>query len=321
MKKISSKHKFFFIIIIFLASLEIKSQTHEFAPIGAEWYYEYQKPFIKGYVHITVNHDTIIKDVKCRKLTKVLYGFDYYEGLCKRLIGYEYVTQSNDSVMIYRDGAFCMLFDFGASVGDTWTLIGNNIPCEQSYGLAHVVGIGADTISGQVLKYVKIINDQYSYWGYGDCMVGEPCRDTVKIFERIGPIKEYLLPEQHCLFDYGEGGLLRCYIDDDIGCLHFSWTGINVNCDYINDDYQSTDDINHGCQSVIYPNPCHDFIHIILDGINDVYLYDNQGTTVFQLKNIVGNSLDIDMSDCPKGLYLLKNTNDTKVSTHKIIKK
>lgn len=323
MKNFELKHAALAFMLFALATSDVKAQSYDFASVGTQWYYEYQSYFTQGYVLVSADFDTIINDVRCTKLTKTLYGYDYYDGLIKRIIGSEYVTQSNDSVLIYRNGSFHLLFDFGASVGDTWRLVGNNIPCDQPYGLAHVVGVGTDTISGNVLRYVKILDDEYSYWGYGDCMVGEPCRDTVKIFERIGPIEEYLLPEQHCYFDFSEAGSLRCFIDDELGYLHFSYTGHNVNCDYINDEYQSIDDIYEDNQMVVYPNPCLNAIHIILNdkNNNDIYLYDNQGALVFQFKSIVGNSLSFDLSDCHKGLYFLKVINDTDIITYKIIKK
>lgn len=138
-------------------------------------------------------------------------------------IGNEYVTQANDSVKIYRYGEFRLLFDFGAAVGDAWTIYGSNNICPQLYGTVHVVEVGTDTIAGEVLKYVKILDEQESSWGY--CPYpepfGEPTR-PIKIVEKIGPIGSYLLPSQRCMWDISEGGSLRCYIDDDFGYHNFS---------------------------------------------------------------------------------------------------
>ena len=319
MKKITIK--IFLLLLLTIAGIsEVKAQAKEFAPVGSEWYYEYQSMMKTGYVHIEAVSDTLIDNVKCTKLTKILYGYDYYDGLFKWTIGNEYVTQTNDSVKIYRNGGFHLLFDFGASIGDTWILIGDNIPCEQSYGLVHVVDIGKETINGQVLKYVKILDDQHSYWGYGNCMESEPCTDTVKIVEKIGPIKSYLLPSQKCVFDYSEGGSLRCYIDNDLGYLNYSWTG--VNCGYINEQYQLIDDADEESPLVTYPNPCNDLLHIVLNNDNntDVFLYDNQGNMVCQFSNIA-KDFDIDMSNFPTGLYFLKVIDGLKILTTKIIKK
>ena len=314
--------RLFTTIAIIMLALAATAQSSGFAPIGSEWYYEYQDMYRRGYVHIEAVSDTLIDDVKCTKLVKTVHGYDGFlnHGLFSIFIGNEYVTQVNDSVRIYRNGDFHLLFDFGASVGDTWTLIGDNT-CEQSYGLAHVVAVGTDTISGNVLKYVMILDEQESSWGYCPTMgpFGEPLY-PVKIVEKIGPIESYMLPNQRCMFDESEGGSLRCYIDDDLGYNNFS--PHHINCGYINDQYQSIDDLNVCSPLFVWPNPCSNNIHVVLE--NDTYssvcLYDILGNKVYQSANI-GKSLDIDMSTFHQGLYLLKVYNGFKISTYKIMKK
>ena len=32
-------------------------QTYEFAPLGAEWHYEYQEMFAKGYIKMSIKSD------------------------------------------------------------------------------------------------------------------------------------------------------------------------------------------------------------------------------------------------------------------------
>ncbi len=307
--------------VVFIAGFQqTKAQTLEFAPVGAEWYYEYQSMITRGYVHISVESDTIIDGITCTKLTKVIHGYDYYNGLFERTIGNEYVIQVNDSVMIYHNGAFHLLFNFGASVGDTWTLIGKHGICEQSYGTTHVVEVGTDTISDNVLKYVKVLDEQGSQWGYCNYMgPGMPPLDTIKIIERIGPVGSYLLPSQNCMFDYSEGGSLRCYIDDDLGYNNFSWN--LVNCGYINDQYQSTDENDIKQSLIVFPNPCKNIIRVLLnnDIYNNVCLYDMKGNIIYQNTNM-GNNFDIDMSKYHKGLYLLKVYDGSCISTSTIIK-
>jgi hypothetical protein len=90
-------------------------------------------------------------------------------------------------------------------------------------------------------------------------------------------------------------------------------------CEIITDDTYEHFGSNQWIE--VYPNPCHDVIHIILDDKNNnIFIYDNQGVMVSQFKNIVGSSFDIDMSDCQEGLYLLKLVNDSNVITFRIIK-
>lgn len=313
--------RLFTTIAIIMLALAASAQSSGFAPIGSEWYYEYQDMYRRGYVHIEAVSDTLIDDVKCTKLVKTIHGYDGFlnYGLFSEFIGNEYVTQVNDSVRIYRNGAFHLLFDFGASVGDTWTLIGDNT-CEQSYGLAHVVAVGTDTISGNVLKYVMILDDQGSSWGY--CPIAHPFGEPlypVKIVEKIGPIGSYLLPSQRCMYDESEGGSLRCYIDDDLGYNNFS--PYHINCGYINDQYQSIDDIEE-YQLLIYPNPCDDHVQIIINEevSADVFLYDSNGKEVCRFSN-VDKRLDIDMTKLNSGIYYLRVLDDKQRLSIKIIKK
>ena len=321
MKNITIKSALLALLLLPLCYIAT-AQIHKFAPIGAEWYYEYQDMYRRGYVHIEAVSDTMFGDVKCTKLVKTIHGYDGFlnQGLFSAPYGNEYVTQSNDSVMIYRYGTFRLLFDFGASVGDTWTVYGSNNICPQSYGTVHVVEVGTDTIAGEVLKYVKVLDDQESSWGY--CPIMYPFDEPmipIKIVERIGPMGSYMLPEQRCVWDESEGGSLRCYIDDDLGYHNFSWD--HVNCGYINDQYQSIDNPGEGLPLFVWPNPCSNNIHVVLcnETNSGVCLYDIQGNNVYQSGNI-GKSFDIDMSTFNQGLYLLKVYDGLNSSTIKIIK-
>lgn len=314
------KNKLLIIVLFLMAVVAQAQDSNRFAPVGAEWYYDYMSMYARGYVHIEAVKDTVIDDIICTKLEKTVHGYDYYAGLFTNHIGNEYVTQSNDSVMIYRNGTFQLLFDFGAAVGDSWTLIGEIGPCEQSWGQAHVVEVGTETINGQVLKYVKLLDDQYSCWGYGNNMVGEPSTTPVKIIEKIGPMDSYLLPSQKCVFDDSEGGPLRCYIDDDLGYNNFSSN--HINCGYINDQYQSVDDIGDDSPIVVFPNPCEDVVSIVLnhDRQVNVRLYNNQGCIVYEFVNIFQN-LDINVSQLPDGMYVIQINDDNDMFFNKIVKK
>lgn len=302
----SLKNVFFFLLITLAPAGITKAQTSKFAPLGAEWYYDYQEIMNQGYVKITVVSDTIIDGHVCQKLQKTRFGYGYYSGLYTHIIGYEYITQINDSIMIYRDG-FHKLFDFGAEVGDAWIVLGQNGLCEEDFGRVRVVGKGIETYNGLDLIYIQLVDETSSYWGFSPTLFGEPS-DTIKVVEQIGPIGSYLLPEQKCLFDYAEGGPLRCYSDDELGELHLAGLHPERNCDYINETYQIVSEQNILDKVSVSPNPCKNKINVRFDVAN----LDNCEITIF---NVLGMMVyhgsfdriasEITMDGHPSGLYCL----------------
>ena len=54
-----------------------KAQTHEFAPIGAEWHYGIKQFSTEGYVRIKSLSDTIIDGTSCKIIEKRYFLYDY----------------------------------------------------------------------------------------------------------------------------------------------------------------------------------------------------------------------------------------------------
>ncbi|WP_373728270.1 T9SS type A sorting domain-containing protein [Bacteroides heparinolyticus] len=319
----TSRSKALLLFLLLAVAGVAKAQTHEFAPIGAEWHYGRQTMFTWGYIRIFVTNDTIIDGHVCSVLQKEEHGFNYYsQALYHFNLGREYFTQIKDSVLVYRKGRFYKLFDFGSSIGDTWTVVGREDVCEENFGRVHVVGKGTETINGIDLRYVLVVDDVHSYWGYGHTMYGEPPvypNDTVKIIECIGPIGSYLLPRQRCLFDYMEGGDLRCYSDDKLGYLNYDPERF---CDYINEEYQGIEELSSGNELQVFPNPCNNFLTVVLPKKDQyvVTIYDNFGKIVAR-RNIHENLIELDLTGfCPGFYYLTANNGFSNFSTM-IIKK
>ena len=277
-----------------------KAQTHEFAPIGAEWYYSFQGHWIEGYVRIVSTTDTIINGINCRKLEKRRHSYSYeFEVYYEWYLGSEFVAQMGDSILLYRNSRFYTLFDFDAKVGDTWIIPGTIEDCDESYGITHVVGTGVEEIEGQSLKYVLVLDDPESSWGYGNSLMHVSNPDTIKIMECVGPIGSYLFPEQRCDFDYTEGGPLRCYSDDEIGLISY----YNGNCDYINPAFQSCEeDSDKGL--TVFPNPFQDqfTIHCDDETVQWVRVYDALGQLVLE-KEWTENVTQINLSGYAPGVY------------------
>lgn len=195
-----------------------------------------------------------------------------------------------------------LIYDWNLNIGDVVYVQ----PEEHETGL--VLDAITDTIINEVERKVFHLHyeadaDLSEIWieGMGS-ELGFPFSGT-----KDNPISFNFLPMTTELLCYYEDGELAWDNPDYDECVMGS---IVDNPELYNDNSLS-----------VYPNPCHDVIHIILDDKNNnIFIYDNQGVMVSQFKNIVGSSFDIDMSDCQEGLYLLKLVNDSNVITFRIIK-
>lgn len=308
------------ILLLFLSIMGLaKAQNHEFAPIGAIWHYGYNNHWVNGVVRIMSISDTLLDGYHCRKLEKSCHYYDYlYNTYNEYIIGYEYVSQAGDSVLLYRDGYFYTLYNLNAGIGDTWTIPGLAGICEEAYGITHVVGVGNEEINGQTLKYVLVVDDPNSCWGYGNSLMNVTVPDTIKIIENIGPLGSYLLPEQRCLFDYFEGGPLRCYFDDKLGYISY----FDNNCDYINEQYQYVNEQNQMDNYSIYPNPVN--VGFVLSRPNStpvsIELFDAFGKRCMILESIATDINFINISNFSSGVYYAVLHNDVYSKVIRIIK-
>lgn len=313
------------IIVVLLLCMSknttILAQHSRFAPIGATWYYETQDMYSTGYIKMEVEKDTVINGFSCIKVTREARWHDLlFDELKESPLPALFLAQINDSVMVLNNGAFYKLFDFGAEIGETWTVVGREGLCEEDFGTVNVVDKGIEVVNGTPLRYVTIKDDTYSYWGYGNTLYGNPSA-AIKVVERIGPVGSYLLPEQRCLYDESEGGPLRCYIDDELGELHLSSLYPERNCDYISEAYQSVDEYDGSESDIVFPNPCFDKIqlHFFEAKKREITLFDHIGKVIFR-QNVESREVLIDMSCLPRGMYCMTITDGTEVETVKIIK-
>jgi len=81
----------------------------------------------------------------------------------------------------------------------------------------------------------------------------------------------------------------------------------------INLDLSKTDNIE------LYPNPSSGKINIKADGMKRIEISNINGQTVYEL-NKENSFLEIDLSDKPKGIYIIKITSDKATTSRKIIK-
>lgn len=316
MKRLLHTTKFaVFVLLLLAAAGAAKAQTHEFAPVGAEWYYGINQFSIEGYTQIKSVSDTIINGVTCKKIEKRCFLFDHLDGVEKEFVkGHEYISQIGDSVMIYRFGQFYKLYDFTVEIGDTVAFPGS-YSCEvdefvvfgDSIGEAVVVGKGVSEINGNELKYYDLRKVGNSAWAFDqDFYAG-----YARICEKIGNISGYLFPQQQLIADYFEGGSLRCYSDDETGTISFSTPYIE--CDY----FHAVED-NALVTSAVYPNPFKEKITVELPTEDNytVLVYDTFGRTIIK-QDVIGKTIELDFPFPQSGVFhLVIQSNSANYATN-----
>ncbi|WP_373835339.1 T9SS type A sorting domain-containing protein [Bacteroides heparinolyticus] len=318
----TSKSKVLLLFLLLAAAGAAKAQTHEFAPVGAEWYYSYVNIFTTGYIHIKAVKDTVIDGTECVKLEKQEHGY-YMDpwgigpGLYSVKPRPEYVTNSEDKVYLYRDQTFHLWFDFDAEVGDSWPVPppDNDNLISDTAGFLIVEARGTEMVNGKELKYIDVIDREGSEWGYGNYFYGQSPY-TVRIYERIGPVGCYMFPETHWEADANEGGPFRCYEDEEIG--HVS--DFPYNCDYINPEYQAVVEQKNDRMEV-FPNPVEESVGISMPSNTPfvVKLYDSMGRMIRVLAG-KESFLTINLDGLPSGLYFLTCDTETDTFSIKLIK-
>lgn len=284
-------------------------QTNEFAPIGAKWWYTFSQFSADGFVLIESKSDTIIEGKNCRLLEKTLYVKDL--AVPTPVID----TFMQDNLYVYSDsgvvynyvmGTFYKLYDFNAEVDDVWEVAGvlSSGICD-STGQVKVDATNYITIAGAELRQIFTSSYGDGYWNFG----------SKSIIERIGSLNYLFAEPSNCLFDFYQGGPLRCYYDNTIGYYQIDST---MSCDFIVNINQEISEAAYH----IWPNPVSDNLNI--SSPNDHHniflsIHNASGQIVFH-KPLEGTLSQIDMSTLPKGIYLVKIASNTINSSYKILK-
>lgn len=208
--------------LIAMLSITVFSQE-EFAPIGAEWYYNYRESMDgpeTGYYLLKSIKDTTIDSKVCRILSHTLMnskGISMNKG---ESILYEDVKENR--IYRYLFGNFYLLYDFTKTTGDT--IIVKEPYSETQYDsiITVVDSVGIETVAENIqlkVLYVRPVEGRkYDFQG--------------KIVEKIGNL-HYLFPFNQLDCDGGCPLPLRCYNDDQISFVSHEPYAMQVPCDYI----------------------------------------------------------------------------------------
>lgn len=295
------------ILITFLIlSITLFSQTNNFAPVGAKWWYDYNNSPIEGYTTLEVVGDTLIADKNCRILSSIKYTKDISEIDPEINItsnGRYFIYSDSDKVYQYVFGKFYKLYDFNALIGDNWEVAG--VSSDGICDSTEIISI--DSISNITINTFNLF-EFYSnsvldyYWGFG----------IQPVIERLGSLN-FLFPNpENCLFDYYKGGPLRCYYDVEFGYFQADSA---LACDYIHTNISNPGELIFN----LWPNPFNSELHIAAP-----YNTTNSLLRVFDITGnlIINTAIDnqyssMNFSDLRSGLYIFDFYTN---SVHKYLK-
>jgi hypothetical protein len=282
----------------------IKAQNMGWAPIGAEWYYDYTDWQVDGYSRYSVEKDTLIDGINCKKISVYNEWYSYVSGTTgshsgQSMYGGPIITYEEDSVIfILHNDTFDTLVDFTAKPGDFWMTPGQS--CENYKTVLDTGSYDMNGCSGRWISYEYMLGFQMFvdtfYQNYGSIKRGFEISDSY-----CQQVAGLIIPTN-----------LRCYSDSEC-TIKFA----EVECDFLPTSVVHS---TLGLALRIYPNPAGSFIRIENADRASLTLYDFTGKIV--LTGILSDkNHKINVEYLSRGIYFieLNNLNTHKKHIEKII--
>ena len=256
--------------------------------VGDEWYYEITNSNgTISYQHLVHENDSTINDDKVKVIVKTntLYDLRVDETT------HEYIYEENNKVYWWNktQHEFTVLYDFGANVGDEWTITAGN-----NSVTVHVDEVGYLVKDARWFKAMIISDENDIFSGTVVCGIGH--------LTSFFPEK---LMDNRGDFDV-EG--IRCYWNDDIIIYKVD----DTDCDAVYEQWHlgiEETTVENGFD--IYPNPANGIIYVKSNDVNSDYQIVNiLGETVIS-GEITSEIQQIDISNLSDGIYLIRIHNKT----------
>lgn len=331
--------------ILFLAlvliSLSVNSQTydnHPFCPPGAVWAHKLATPWDEFYRVSSYVNDTVIMGYPCKKIVQkfiVLYlptpgqpdtiraeHIQYRRNLFWR--------ESNDSVYIFHENQFKMLYDFNPTIGDEIIMNRRNNIQPVCDTIQYPELLWDDTLKTVAIDpnfnlnnvlYKHISFNSIERWAYGSVIANigstsslTPCQGlfTYPIVDNM-PIDQNCMQLEECGSLYGYYDPLRGYVGNMNSQMESTFNLVVSVSEPVLEKHK---------QLILYPNPTDNSFSVFGLDENELYDYsiiDLFGRTIEQKNN--NNLQNIEISKLYSGSYFIKIVHENFSQTIKFQKK
>ena len=284
---------------------------------NAVWHYKYHGTIGYGFIKIVHVGDSVImnKQTKVFKTTAYQFGNNQFGetvffGTEVRDTNYTYT--SADTVYFLRNGAFEVLYDFSASVGDTWDR-GESAPDQffcSIHSLSVVSNTGTETILGNPYRTVDITSpdsSSYKHQGKANERFGMFSENSQR-YSLVFPIKAMCEP----MIDETAYYNFLCFQDDDM-----VYNPGSQNCE----PYSGLTEAELSSLSV-FPNPFTDVINIVSENpIAEINMINSFGQKVAEWKLNEGKlNFELSVSEIPNSAYIIEVITSENVFYRTVVK-
>lgn len=297
-KKTHNLKKAFFLFLFLVIAAGVEAQTHEFAPVGAEWYYE--RYYREGFDLTGITYDRFrslrtieISGWECKEI-ELFQNLDCH-GEVNPYTEIRYITQEGDQVYEVEDGQRFLLYDFGKEVGEWWYAPKYN-----------------DTIYVYGVDSIQLLNGCYRkrlhLWPTTNNLYYTHLIDGIGLDLSIFPFEMPI--GSPCVHSN-----IRCYSENGTPLIVSE-----TECEYEVLTVDEHDESLIVSMNSFVENSLHMEFQEMLENIKRVKIIDLLGRSICTTETI-DNSLDIDFSNKPTGVYLVQTVIGLQVINNKIVKR
>ena len=301
------------ILITTLIFLGIGLNSQTWIASNAKWTFDYWNVGEGGTYTFSYVNDTILLGKECETIKTIKYRYweDQYGNIHSSEIQLQnqYTYSSGDSVFHFYEGNFYLLYDFSASIGDSWIIaVNDNFPCNDT-AIVQVINTGSVIINNMELRTITLETISNSAIGLtGICVEkfgNEPNNypdNSLGPFPGLQSCPGFIVDHDMLTF--------RCYWDDNFE----TYNPTDLECDYLTEISESSKS-----NIKIYPNPTNG--ELIIENNEPVFieLYNIYGQIIKQFDLQLSEN-KINISDLNNGIYIVKII-DQKSIIIKIVKK
>ena len=304
-----------FVFLILLISLNKIADSQTWIDSNATWHYNLEELSglgIQGFYKYTYNEDTIIDGINCQKIACKVYEFYTWPEvvfLDSNSVAEYYTYVSNDTVYYRTNDEFFVLFDFGASIGDTWiisTTNNGNGFCDDT-SMVQVVDTGTVTINSQVLRTITlepVPGSSYGLSGVYNEKFGLMSYGPWHLFPRVMECDTNIIVEWYYTS-------FKCFEDDSFDLFNPSST----DCEYFLTHLGIPNTDSYSIS--MYPNPVKDMLKIQVPESGILSIYSINGQELKQLE--VNKSTVIDFRNFETGIYFIRFYGNSSMQVHEIV--